>query len=340
MRPWVRGPRQRPHQIRLGLRGERRRIDRRRRWNDYIGIGRRASDQRHHRDDEPPTAHVAHDSVFIVGVSRVVACAMAVGCYSPSIATDVPCSANLTCPNGQVCDTNRPMPTCVTTLSDASIDTLNIVDAPWFDGLSLDGHNHDGLGGRGLGRAADRVPPGHAGQARSTTLVSSSPGRGHDDHHVLNYGLGSDPCAVERHHRLARHHLHDRDRTGGRSRPASLRRVRVLRHRRDRRAVLDPTGTLGNGNDWFALSYSGLRETSAYDTGTAASGSGTAMSSGPITTDIPLELLIGYAEAPGATAGNGFVGRGSQSGNVAGDRGDGDGEDDATWRRRRPARGR
>ena len=55
------------------------------------------------------------------------------GCYGPSYAANVPCSADLTCPGSEVCDTSKAPPVCVSQLGSSSNIDANInvvVDAP------------------------------------------------------------------------------------------------------------------------------------------------------------------------------------------------------------------
>ena len=58
-------------------------------------------------------------------------------CYAPGFASGIPCAPNGDCPGSQVCDRNRPVPTCVGTLpapdASSSIDSPLPVDA--FTGL-------------------------------------------------------------------------------------------------------------------------------------------------------------------------------------------------------------
>jgi hypothetical protein len=77
-----------------------------------------------------------------------------------------------------------------------------------------------------------------------------------------------------------------------------------------------PTG----GADLFALEYSGISTTTAVDTSSYATGSGTAMNSGSATTHSAPELILGYAEAPSASAGSGFTKRALQTGNLVEDK--------------------
>jgi len=73
-------------------------------------------------------------------VSRFAALALALaGCYGPTIATNVPCSADLTCPAGQQCDSRGATPVCVELVSgiDADTDAAMIVDGP-PDGAAID----------------------------------------------------------------------------------------------------------------------------------------------------------------------------------------------------------
>jgi Right handed beta helix region len=53
---------------------------------------------------------VRASGIFVVVVGAIAAC------YNPTAAPDVPCSADLMCPEGQTCDTTRSPPTCVTEL--------------------------------------------------------------------------------------------------------------------------------------------------------------------------------------------------------------------------------
>jgi len=75
-----------------------------------------------------------------------------------------------------------------------------------------------------------------------------------------------------------------------------------------------------SGADMLVAEYSGLAPTNAFDAEADASGTGAAMSSGTATTAFGHELLLGYAEAPSATAGTNFTMRATQSGNIIEDR--------------------
>jgi hypothetical protein len=52
------------------------------------------------------------------------------GCYHPVVASDQPCSDGLQCPVGEMCDTQRVPPTCVSTINpvDSNMDVM--IDAP------------------------------------------------------------------------------------------------------------------------------------------------------------------------------------------------------------------
>ena len=54
--------------------------------------------------------------------------ALVAGCYHPTVATDVPCSAMGLCPEGQTCDFGRAPPTCVASVSDGG--PKDATDAP------------------------------------------------------------------------------------------------------------------------------------------------------------------------------------------------------------------
>jgi hypothetical protein len=76
-----------------------------------------------------------------------------------------------------------------------------------------------------------------------------------------------------------------------------------------------------SGADLLVAEYGGLElGTAAFDVDAIASGNGTAMDSGPATTHANNELLLGYAEAPSASAGAGFTQRVLLSGNLIEDR--------------------
>ena len=51
---------------------------------------------------------------IVVTTVMVMVMTVAAACYNPAAATDVPCTADLMCPTGQICDTMRSPPTCVT----------------------------------------------------------------------------------------------------------------------------------------------------------------------------------------------------------------------------------
>lgn len=76
-----------------------------------------------------------------------------------------------------------------------------------------------------------------------------------------------------------------------------------------------PTG----GADLFALEYSGIVTSNAFDVSAVATGSDTAMDSGSAMTRSAPELILGYAEAPSASAGSGFTRRALQTGNLVED---------------------
>jgi hypothetical protein len=71
-----------------------------------------------------------------------------------------------------------------------------------------------------------------------------------------------------------------------------------------------------SGADLFAVEYSGLALNDAFDVVAYSSGNSAAMSSGTASTSVAHELILGYAEAPSASAGTGFAARASQSGNL------------------------
>lgn len=74
------------------------------------------------------------------------------------------------------------------------------------------------------------------------------------------------------------------------------------------------------GADLFILEYAGLALTEAFDVQSNATGTGTSMDSGSAATTFPHELVLGYAEAPAASAGSGFTGEVSESGNLIEDK--------------------
>ena len=64
---------------------------------------------------------------------RALVFVVAVGCYSATPASNVPCAENGMCPKGQACDFSRPIPTCVDELgsdTDASFGDSSIDAAP------------------------------------------------------------------------------------------------------------------------------------------------------------------------------------------------------------------
>jgi hypothetical protein len=82
--------------------------------------------------------------------------------------------------------------------------------------------------------------------------------------------------------------------------------------------TLSVTATVApnSGSDLFALEYSGLALSGAFDVSASNSGNSTALASGNAPTTSPHELLIGYAEASNAAAGTGFTARATLSGNL------------------------
>ncbi len=80
--------------------------------------------------------------------------------------------------------------------------------------------------------------------------------------------------------------------------------------------TLTLSAATNGGSDLLVVEYSGLALSGAFDVKSAMSGNGTAMTSGTAQTTAAHELLVGYAEAPSATAGTGFTMRANQSGNI------------------------
>jgi hypothetical protein len=62
----------------------------------------------------------------------VSALGVCVGCFHPNAADNVPCTADLTCPDGQKCDTSQNPPVCVFEIHDASVTQHDdaAIDAP------------------------------------------------------------------------------------------------------------------------------------------------------------------------------------------------------------------
>ena len=257
-----------------------------------------------------------------LGILVIVAC----GCYHPSAAVDVPCSAAGTCPGDQVCDLGQSPPRCVAAIADARMldDGGNEPDSgsPPIDAkpdaTALPDAMQDGGG---------PVVPISFVQANTfkptaavTTLALTTAVAAHDAIVVcLNYPSASGASLVS---------ISD---TGGDTYAVvagpiiSGGDVHYVAVALDTTAATDTlTITLsaptGGGSDLLVLEYAGLALANAFDVSANQSGTGTAMTSGSATTTFAHELILGYAETSMATAGAGFTSRAIQTGNMVEDK--------------------
>ena len=238
--------------------------------------------------------------------------AQALACYHPSVALDMPCSMDGDCPAGQSCDMAQME--CVvpgTTFDGGVVDAPPPRDAPQ-DGSAPGDASIPSIS---FHQAANDKPsdadltlalahPVQAGDAivmclnfsaatgAKLTAVTDSLGNSYDiivnsffgdgEAHYVAAAYGSPPG-------------HDT-------------------------LTLQLEGSMGSGGtDWFVLEYAGLIGSDAFDASAAATGSGTEMQSGFATTHYDNELLLGYAEAPSATAAGNYTARVTQSGNLVED---------------------
>jgi hypothetical protein len=239
------------------------------------------------------------------------------GCYHPNAALDVPCSADKTCPDNQLCDTSLSPPLCVASIADAHpSDVSRVIDASLIDATQA-------LIDAALDAPSATVPISFvqvksvAPTAKLTTLTLNAAVTAHDAIIVcLNYpsttgllvdlsdDLGNTYDVV----------------VGPIDAGGDLHYVAV---------ALDVIGgtdsvtlTLPlppNGADLFVLEYAGLALANAFDVSAHQSGTTTAMTSGNATTTSAHELVLGYAEADAATRGTGFANRETLNGNMVED---------------------
>jgi hypothetical protein len=237
------------------------------------------------------------------------------GCYNPTVASDVPCSSELTCPSGQLCDTSHAPPLCVTSLDYGATHDASPADVAMFDAPTDAFVPIDAAGPPITFLQSATVKP----TAAMTTLGFNAGITAHDAIIVcLNYPaasgatltsitdslgntylplVGPIDAAGERHYIAA---AYDSP-AGGDTLTVTLSAAPV------------------NGSDLMVMDYSGLALSSAFDASANATGTGTSMNSGGATTTFAHELVVGYAEAPNAMPGTGFTQRAVQSGNLAED---------------------
>jgi hypothetical protein len=245
----------------------------------------------------------------------VIVWAQALACYHPSAALDMPCAANGDCPTGQTCDLGQM--TCVgsgNVIGDAAIDA----PAP-----------HDAPAPRDAPPALDAATPAIAfrqavaSKPTDADLTMALP-------HAVQPGdaivvclnipatQGVDLSAVT--DSLGNHYDVVVTNVFGDG------QVHYVAAAYDALAGVDTlalkfTGQIGSGGtDWFALEYAGLAGSDAFDVSAAMTGSGTMMFSGAATTHAGNELIVGYAEAPGASPSTNDTERITQSGNLVEDR--------------------
>lgn len=246
------------------------------------------------------------------------------GCYHPTVAPEVPCSAEGHCPDNQVCDFGRSPPTCVQTIGDAprSIDVPVPDDAPTdarIDARPVDARPIDGPVG---------PPPilfKQAAMSKPTAMVSTlafpgSVGAHHAIVVCLNFPVASGATLTSITDSLNNTYS---VLVGPFSGAGDLHYIAAAY---DTAAGADTltisfsiAPTTGGGTDLMIMEYSGVALANAFDVHAEATGTGTAMDSGPATTTFGHELIVGYAEAPAATPGSAFTERALQTGNLTED---------------------
>jgi len=238
------------------------------------------------------------------------------GCYHPTAASDVPCSSAGTCPGDQMCDTSQVPPRCVTKLTDGGPHDAPPIDVPAIDAPVDSSRPGDAAAPPITFLQSATIKP----TATTTTLAFTTSITAHDAIIVcVNYPLASGATLTS-----------VTDTLGNAYTPL----VGPIDAAGDRHYVAAAYNSLaGNdtltvtlsaapvsGSDLLILEYSGLALSNAFDVSANATGNGTAMDSGGVTTTFGHELILGYAEAPSATPGTGFTQRAIQSGNIVEDR--------------------
>lgn len=243
------------------------------------------------------------------------------GCFHPNAAFDVPCSSAGTCPDDQVCDTNQSPPLCVGALGDAGGPVTS--DAPEIDAPinRTDARRPSDAGTDTVGVVpinfiqVNTVKPTTA----ATMLALGSPVTLHDAIIVcLNYpaASGATLTSIVDTSGNAYNTIVGPIDTGGEMHYVVF--AQDVKSGTDALTVTLSAAPTG-GSDLFALEYSGLAFTNAFDVSSNNSGTATAMTSGNATTTTADELIVGYAEAGQATAGVGFTSRATLSGNLVED---------------------
>jgi hypothetical protein len=246
---------------------------------------------------------------------RVFVWAQLLACYHPSVASNMPCASNGDCPTGQMCNAAQ---VCVPfgTVEDSGIETLPPIDAM-----------HDAPAEK-----MDAAVPAIAFRQAAMTKPTSSALTMSLPHAVdagdailvcLNFpvgGVGTGPeleavtdSLDNTYDIVVSNYIADGQAhyvAAAYGSPAGLDTL-----------TLAMAGDIGSGGtDWFALEYANLLATSAFDVAAENNGDNTGsnafMTSDHATTRFGNELILGYAEAPGATVGTGFVQHASESGNL------------------------
>jgi hypothetical protein len=239
-------------------------------------------------------------------VRLCVSLLVAAGCYSPNAATGVPCSSDGTCPGGQLCDTGQAPPVCVTSLGDAGAHDARHLDAP-----------HDSPTTTPI--AFVQLNQDKPTLAVTTLALPNTVASGDAIVVCFNYAVASGATLTSITDSLGNTYttVVGPITAGGDIHYAAVA-LNVAAGADTITVTLDaPTG---NGSDLFVLEYSGILGANAVDVTEQASGTGTAMSSTAGSTTNAHDLIIGYAEAPGATAGAGFTARKILAGNMVEDK--------------------
>ena len=244
---------------------------------------------------------------------RALGLLVVVGCYHPAPASDVPCAANFECPTGQLCDVGQNPPVCVTKLVDAGIADTTARDAQPVDARPVDAAAGapiafvQQVSDKPVGMSQALAFPAPIGASDAIILCLNFSVANGADLQSISDSLGNTYALV----------------VNG---IASSNAVHYVAVALDSPPGVDTvtvtfTGALPSaGSDLMMMEYSGLALANAFDVTNHATGMTTAMSSGTIVTHAANELILGYAEGTGTTAGAGFTQRASQTGNLTEDK--------------------
>jgi len=238
-------------------------------------------------------------------------------CYGPSIPAGAPCTPGGNCPDGQTCELVGGTYACTigTAPSDAA-DTDVDASPPLDDApqATNDASPDAALRPITFVQQATAKPT-----AVTTTLDLPNPVGSHDAIIIcLNFPVATGATITDITDTLGNSYAVV---VGPVTRSSNVHYIAAAFNAHPGADTLSITLSAAPANDadLMADEYSGLALSDAFDVSANASGNGTAMASGPATTTVAHELILGYAEAPSATAGTGFTEHSNQSGNIVED---------------------